>query len=851
MSRIDKHKLIQDAQKFLAKGQLDRALKKYEQILLTHPNNASVRLKVGEVYERLRETKRAITEYRCVASAFASEGFYLKSIAVLTRVVALDPEMVEVHLELAELNQRLGRLAEAVRRYQLAANIDERRGEKRQSIDILKKIADLNPHNRERKLQIAELYYKEGYPSLGLEQFYHATGDLDPASDELLALAQRMLKACPDDPRLMLRLGELHLQRGEIKNAEGFFDAAARLVRDGRTVELLAEAKLQAQMIQEAHALFTEASRLFAAERNHAKARELSARAMECSVSVLDEAQGEAAVLIETEEDMEDQRDEDRAPCLASNLSARRDAPISRIDLRNDFNWPLYDFEVVIDVDDKMPDDEKRAAAKEKSGSAPPPSAQEGPNGHALVVSPGAASTPASPRYSVDQVLPQDPRGIVMTASAAPFYHPETGLPIRALFLDRVERSLTRAKRASDYSFAVLVLDLDQFKTVNDSLGHRIGDELLVAVARRLEECLREGDTAAYLGGDEFSILLEDIRDGKEALRVAERIKEQLALPFPLKDHDVLTTASIGISISTPQYQRPEEFLRDANTAMYRAKAFGKARCELFDQEMHGRAMALLQLETDLRRAVERGEFQVVYQPIVSLAGGRITGFEALVRWRHPFGGMVSPKDFIPIAEAIALIIPIDRWMLREACRQLQAWQEQCPQEGSLTINVNLSGKHFAQPDLIAFIEETLRETGLDPSTLRLEISESVVVENTDSENAMLAQLKALQVELHLDNFGRGRSSLASLHQHPFTALKIDRAFVSDLDSRPEHVEIIRTMLSLARAIGMSVIAQGVETADQLARLRELGCEYAQGYLFSKPVGPEEASALLAQDPTW
>jgi diguanylate cyclase (GGDEF)-like protein/PAS domain S-box-containing protein len=426
------------------------------------------------------------------------------------------------------------------------------------------------------------------------------------------------------------------------------------------------------------------------------------------------------------------------------------------------------------------------------------------------------------------------------------FHDALTGLPNRALFIDHLKLSVERAKRRQDRQFAVLFLDFDRFKIINDSLGHMVGDQLLVGIARRLEACLRPGDTVARLGGDEFTVLLEDLNDTGEAIEVAERLQQTLSLPFNLKGSEVFTTVSIGIALSTIGYDYAEEVLRDADTAMYRAKLNGKARHEVFDKAMHASAMTLLQLETDLRRAVERKEFVLHYQPIVAFETGVIRGFEALVRWQHPERGFISPGDFIPIAEETGLIIPIGQWVLEEACRQIRKWQEQYPQHPPLQISVNLSGKQFTQPTLIDQIRRVLRETGIDPRSLKLEITESMMMENIDTAINMLEQLRMLGIELSMDDFGTGYSSLSYLHRFPISTLKIDRSFVGRMTDNNENSEIVRTIVMLARNLDMNIVAEGVETESQIALLRSLECEYGQGYFFSKPVAAEGAASLLA-----
>jgi diguanylate cyclase (GGDEF)-like protein/PAS domain S-box-containing protein len=428
-----------------------------------------------------------------------------------------------------------------------------------------------------------------------------------------------------------------------------------------------------------------------------------------------------------------------------------------------------------------------------------------------------------------------------------------TGLPNRILFSDRLAHSLDRARRHKDYLCALLFLDLDRFKVVNDSLGHVLGDQLLVAIARRLESCLRSNDmvarlgadhTLARMGGDEFTILLDDIKHVSDALRVAERIQEHLARSFDLGGQEVFTSASIGIATSATGYETPQAMLRDADTAMYRAKGLGGATCELFDSEMRERAIARLQLETDLRRAVERDEFELHYQPIVSLQFDRIEGFEALVRWRHPERGLVMPSDFIRVAEETGLVIPIGWWVLREACRQMSGWRCNPERSHSLTISVNLSGRQFMQPDLIENTHAILRETGLAATRLKLEITESTIMERSESVVSTLRDLKALGVQLAMDDFGTGYSSLSYVHRFPIDTLKIDRSFVNRLTADNEASEVVRAIVGLAHNLGMDVIAEGVESPEQLAQLKLFGCEYGQGFLFSRPVPFDDARAL-------
>ena len=425
---------------------------------------------------------------------------------------------------------------------------------------------------------------------------------------------------------------------------------------------------------------------------------------------------------------------------------------------------------------------------------------------------------------------------------------PLTGLPNRVLFLDRLSRVLARSSRRSHSMDAVLFLDLDRFKLVNDSLGHVIGDQLLIGIAQRLDACLRSSDTLARLdgehtiarlGGDEFTILLESIRHAADASAVAERIHRELATPFYIAGHEVFASASVGIVTSVHGYDSPEAVLRDADTAMYRAKAMGKARSEVFDTGMRQRALVRLQLETDLRHAIERGEFQLHYQPIVELASGRLDGFEGLLRWQHADRGLILPTEFIPAAEETGLIVPIGIWVLREACRQMAAWQAEFGPTLPLTVSVNLSAKQFMQRDLVEQIDIALRESGLSPGQLKLEITETTIIENIDSVAIKMRRLKAIGVKLALDDFGTGYSSLSYLHRLPIDTLKIDKSFIQAVTQ--DSGEIVSAIIGLAHTLRLDVIAEGVETPRQRARLAGLGCEFAQGYLFS---GPKRADLI-------
>ena len=416
-----------------------------------------------------------------------------------------------------------------------------------------------------------------------------------------------------------------------------------------------------------------------------------------------------------------------------------------------------------------------------------------------------------------------------------------TGLPNRSLFMDRLGQAMAFQQRRSDYRFAVLFVDLDRFKTVNDSLGHMQGDLLLVQVSKRIAACVKPGDTVARLGGDEFAVLLEDFFDPEEPLRAAERIQEALAAPHDLEGTEVFASASLGVALGVPGYTRAEELLRDADTAMYRAKDLGRATYAVFHPAMHAHARARLQLETDLRRALERGELRLRYQPVVSLSSGQIGGCEALVVWDHPTRGQIPPNDFIPSAEETGLIVPLGKWALEQACRDCKSWPE------PVSVSVNLSGKQLVHPELLDHVRAALSASGLSARRLRLEVTESVIMENAGPAALLLTQLKAMQVHLLLDDFGTGYSSLSYLHNFRFDTLKIDRSFVARLDAPGKHAEIVRTIVSLARALSMEVVAEGVENSGQVQALRALAVEWAQGYWFSRPVDAAAFGDLLRE----
>ena len=430
----------------------------------------------------------------------------------------------------------------------------------------------------------------------------------------------------------------------------------------------------------------------------------------------------------------------------------------------------------------------------------------------------------------------------------AAFHDSLTGLPNRLMFSELLKVEIESARHRPDYLFTVLFLDLDRFKNINDSLGHTHGDLLLVAFAQRLEGCLRPTDTLARFGGDEFAILLSSLDDAADAIRFAERLQQELTAPFELDKNSAFTTASIGIALSSTGYDRPEDILRDADTAMYRAKENGKARYEMFDTGMHASAVSRLRLESDLRQAIEQQEFCVHYQPIIVMETGKLAGFEALVRWNHPERGLVSPEDFIPAAEETGLIVPIGQWVLEHACMSIVEWQRQSPCFRTLSLSVNLSARQIAQSAMVQQVKRVLERSGLNPHCLKLEITESVVMENAEAAAAMFKQLRTLGVQLSIDDFGTGYSSLSYLHRFPVNYLKIDRSFVSRMTEANDNAEIVRTIATLARNLGLEVIAEGVETQEQYQQLKALGCEYGQGYLFSYPVDSAVVPSLLAKD---
>jgi diguanylate cyclase (GGDEF)-like protein len=425
----------------------------------------------------------------------------------------------------------------------------------------------------------------------------------------------------------------------------------------------------------------------------------------------------------------------------------------------------------------------------------------------------------------------------------AALHDPVTGLPNRTLFLDRVRQSIARSRRNPEHLFGLLVLDLDRFKGVNDSLGPLAGDALLAAVARRLTPCMRPQDTLAHMGS-QFSVLVEDLEEPSDLVRVAERFQAALARPVSARGEEVFASVTIGIAQGSSAYTAPEALLRDAHTAMHRAKARFPGAFQVFDEGMHARAVGRLRLETEMRRGVERGEFRLHYQPIVSLRTKKLTAFEGLLRWQHPQRGLLAPDDFLPLAEETGLIVPLGQWVLEEGCRQIRAWRE-----GGIstlpTMSLNLSGRQLSECDLVADVRRALDAEGLAGRALDLEVTENVIMEDADSTRGCLAGLRDLDLGVSIDDFGTGHSSLSHLDRLPVDTLKIDRSFLQGQDGHPHKAEIVRTIVTLGHDLGLEVIAEGIETPAHLAALTEMGCDQGQGYLFSPPVDAEAARAML------
>ena len=426
-----------------------------------------------------------------------------------------------------------------------------------------------------------------------------------------------------------------------------------------------------------------------------------------------------------------------------------------------------------------------------------------------------------------------------------------TGLPNRTLFLDRLDRAYQQTRRQPNHLFALACLNLDGFLVVHDGVGPAAADRLLIEVSQRMLRRVRSADTVARMEGYEFAFLLDNLKVAGNAMRVADRLQQEFATPFTVEGQEIVLTASMGLMCCTPGYESGDQLLRDATTAMHQAKTFGRRGFVMFDPVMHEQAMTRLKLEGELRHALERQEFQLAYQPIVALKSGQIAGFEALLRWAHPEYGLTRPDGFLEIATDLGLMPKIGEWSLREACRQLTVWHAECPQVRPLTVSVNFAVRHFMDADLAALIQQTLKDTGLDPSSLKIEITESDMMQHPEAVTAVLQQLAAQRIQTCLDDFGTGYSSLSHLHQLPIAFLKIDQSFVRRLGADDDALAIVKTIIVLAHQLGRQVIAEGVETADQLTILRALGCEYGQGYFFAKPLACADVSSLLASGRRW
>ena len=424
------------------------------------------------------------------------------------------------------------------------------------------------------------------------------------------------------------------------------------------------------------------------------------------------------------------------------------------------------------------------------------------------------------------------------------FHDGLTGLPNRALFQDRLQHVIEAARRRAEQLYAVLFLDLDRFKVINDTLGHLVGDHLLVAIGERLADCLRPGDTVARLGGDEFGILLDRLGDAADATMVAERVQKGLAKAIEVDGHELFVSASIGIALRSDRYQRPEQVLRDADIAMYQAKTKGKACTEVFDAEMHGSVVDRLQLEADLRRALEHGgEFLLHYQPIVALRTGKLIGIEALVRWDKPGRGLLDAAEFVSLAEESGIVVPMGEWVFRTACAQLRIWHERVPSLAGVTLSVNVSGQQFRRPTFVEDFWRNVREAGVDPRFVAIEVTEAVIMDEVEASAAKLSRLRDMGIQIHVDDFGTGYSSLSYLHRFPITAVKIDRSFVAGLPGHVESEEVIKAIVSIAESLDFDVIAEGVESPTQVQKLEDLRCRYGQGLLLAKPLPAAELEA--------
>jgi diguanylate cyclase (GGDEF)-like protein/PAS domain S-box-containing protein len=426
------------------------------------------------------------------------------------------------------------------------------------------------------------------------------------------------------------------------------------------------------------------------------------------------------------------------------------------------------------------------------------------------------------------------------------FYDELTGLPNRALFVEHLQRTIAHTKRHAGSRFAVLFLDLDQFKTINDGFGHVLADQLLTQVGQRLRACVRPEDVVARIGGDEFTVLVSSIASSKEVIGLTDRIHAAMEVPIYVEMHEARATTSIGVALGTDAYDRSEDILRDADIAMYEAKALGRANTVIFDDRMRASVVSRHAVESDLRHAVERNELFLEYQPIVALGDLRVVGFEALVRWRHPSRGILQPSEFISTAEQTGLIVPIDQWVLRTACAQLRTWQVDAREAVPLTMSVNLSARQFSHNDLCSRVQRVLSDSQVATGSLNLEITESTMMERSDTVASVLAELRALQVEIHIDDFGTGYSSLSYLRMLPVSAVKIDRSFISGMQTNNERAEMVRAIVALAHNLRLTVVAEGVEAVEELKALQDLSCEFAQGYLFARPLAASAASALVA-----
>ncbi|NTV63162.1 MAG: EAL domain-containing protein, partial [Oscillochloris sp.] len=458
-------------------------------------------------------------------------------------------------------------------------------------------------------------------------------------------------------------------------------------------------------------------------------------------------------------------------------------------------------------------------------------------DGHNHVTRIAGSQTDISSRRAAEQQLQHDALHDLLT-----------GLPNRALFLDRLDRAIAIGRRQPERYFAVFFLDLDRFKTINDSLGHAAGDQLLIVIAQRIQSCLRPNDTVARMGGDEFTILVEDIANPQQIDAIAERIHAAVGEPVVLAGHQAITSASIGITTSTLEYSNPVEMIRDADTAMYHAKMAGKARHALFTPAMHTEAMEKLQLESDLRGALANGELRLHYQPIISLVSGKVIGFESLLRWQHPQRGLLYPGTFLEMAEETGLIVPISWWVLRQSCRDARTWQQEFPAEPHLTINVNLSARLFSEPSIIDQIAGALQASGLPSDSLKLELTEHSLVTLSSETSHVLQDIRNLGVMLCIDDFGTGYSSLSYLHNFPVSTLKIDRSFIHRLGPPDEQNEIVQTIIGLARSLNLDVVAEGIETELQYQLLRDLECSLGQGWLFAPGLDQQGVRSLLAKE---